>query len=114
MGLPSNLDKKKQLQRTFIRQWRERRGYTLEQLAEMIGTTHGHLSKVERGLKPYNQVLLELLAEALSTDPASLLMRNPTDPDSIWTLWDRAAPAERRQITDIADVIVSRRTGTGG
>lgn len=105
--------KKKALQRTFIREWRQYRGYTLEQLAEMIGTTHATLSRIERGQRPYNQVLLEILAEALLTDPASLLIRNPQEPTAIWTIWDQAQPGEREQIVDLAKVVV-RRTGTGG
>ena len=58
----------------------------------------GNLSKVERGLLPYNQELLERLADALMTDPASLLMRDPTDKAAIWSLWDRASSGERQQI----------------
>jgi hypothetical protein len=42
------------------------------------------------GLQPYNQELLEALAELYRTDPASLIMRNPADPDAMWSLWDQA------------------------
>lgn len=70
----------------------------------------GNLSKVERGMLPYNQDMLERLAEALGTEPASLLMRDPTDPDGIWNIWDRALPGTRRQIASVAETLV--RTGT--
>ena len=96
--------------RTFIRPWREHRGLTLEQLAERIGTTHATLSRIERGLQPYSQPMLEAIAEGLSTDPASLLMRNPADPEGIWSVWDNAKPGERRQIVEIAKTLI--KTGT--
>ena len=95
---------------TFIRAWREDRGLTLEQLAERIGTTHATLSRIERGLQPYSQPMLEAIAEGLSTDPASLLMRNPADPEGIWSVWDNAKPGERRQIVEIAKTLI--KTGT--
>jgi transcriptional regulator with XRE-family HTH domain len=95
---------------TFIRQWREDRGLTLERLADRVGTTHASLSRLERGLQPYSQTMLERLADALRTDTASLLIRDPTDPDGIWSVWDRAKPAERRQIVEIAKTLI--KTGT--
>jgi len=33
-------------------------------------------------------------------------MRNPSDPDTIWSLWDRAKPGEKRQIRDVAEALV--------
>jgi transcriptional regulator with XRE-family HTH domain len=96
-----------------IREWRTYRGYTLYQLAEMVGTTHGHLSAIERRIKPYNQELLELLAEALMTDAASLIMRNPTEPEAIWTIWEQAKPAQKAQIVDLASVVVKQRRTVG-
>jgi len=101
---------RQQYRRTYIRQWREHQGLTLELLAERIGTTHASLSRVERGLQPYSQPLLEALAEALSVSPADLLMRNPEDPEGIWSVWEQAKPAERRMIVDLAKTVT--KTGT--
>lgn len=95
---------------TFIRQWRQKRGMSLEALADRVPMDKGNLSKVERGLLPYNQEMLERLADALQTDPPSLLMRDPSDSAAIWTLWDHAKPGERRQIAAIAETIL--KTGT--
>jgi transcriptional regulator with XRE-family HTH domain len=95
----------------FIRAWRKHRDMSLERLASQVPMDKGNLSKVERGLLPYNQEMLERLAEALGTEPASLLMRDPTAPSPIWSLWDHASPGVRRQIEEVAAVIV--RTGTG-
>jgi transcriptional regulator with XRE-family HTH domain len=101
---------KPKLRPIFLRQWREYRGLTLEQLAESIGATHATLSRIERGKQPYSQAILEALADRLSTDVASLLMRDPADPNAIWSIWDQAKPGERRMIMDIARTIV--KTGT--
>lgn len=92
--------------RTFIRAWRRHRGLTLEQLASRLSVTASHLSMLERGLRPYSQELLEALAQALATDAASLLMRDPSDPDAIWSIWDQAKPGQRRQIVEIAKTLL--------
>ena len=68
-----------------------------------------NLSKVERGILPYNQEMLERLAEALMTDVASLLMRDPTSPGAIWSIWERASIGERQQIEAIAQALVATR-----
>jgi transcriptional regulator with XRE-family HTH domain len=105
-GMPRNTG----FRRTFIRQWRKHRGLTLEQLGARLDMTASNLSMLENGKRGYTQETLERVAEALNTDPASLLMRNPTDPDAIWTVWDQAKPAQRVTIVEIAKTIV--KTGT--
>lgn len=95
-----------QYRRTFIRQWRKHRRLTLEVVAGRLETSHATLSRIERGLQPYSQPLLERLAEEFQTDPASLLIRNPLDPEGIWSVWDQAKPGERRQIVEIAKTLL--------
>ena len=95
---------------TCIRQWRHHRGMTLEKLAARLDMTASHLSMLERGQRGYTQDTLEALARALQTDVASLLMRDPSDPDAIWSIWDQAKPGQRRQIVEIARTLV--KTGT--
>jgi transcriptional regulator with XRE-family HTH domain len=109
MGQPRVISRLKPQPRygeTQIRAWRTHRSLTLEQLAERVGVTHATLSRIERGKQPYNQVLLESLADALGTDVASLLIRNPDDPDGIWSIWDHATRAQRRQLVDIAKTLL--------
>lgn len=103
---------RKGLGRTFLRQWRQHRGKTLVQVAEELHMTHGQLSKIERGKQPYNQELLERLAELYRCEVVDLLIRDPSEPTNIWSIWDHAKPGERRQIESVAEAIV--RTGTGG
>ena len=91
--------------RTFIREWRKYRELTLERLAERVSMTPSALSMLERGQRGYSQDSLEAIAEALMTDPASLLMRNPDDDEAIWSIWDNATPGEKKQITEIAKAL---------
>jgi transcriptional regulator with XRE-family HTH domain len=104
------MHQKRKFRRTFIREWRQHRNLTLEQLAERLEMTASHLSMLERGQRGYAQDTLEAIAEALQTDAASLLVRNPNDPEAIWSVWEQAKPGERRQIVEIAKTLI--RTGT--
>lgn len=92
-----NLNDRKLLP-TFLRKWRKKLGYTLEQAAEMIGIDHGTLSRVERGLVPYNQPVLEAIAEAYGVEATDLLSVDPTRPEEtdIVRLFRRAGPELRQ------------------
>lgn len=94
--------------RTFIREWRQHRGKTLVQVAEQLHLTHGQLSRIERGQQPYNQELLERLADLFMCDVVDLIMRDPSKPEAIWSIWDHAKPAERAQIVAVAEALVKR------
>ena len=71
-------EKKASPPKHFLRKWRKHRGFTLEALAALIGSTHATLSRIERGLSPYNEDILEKLAWALKCTPADLLSRDPS------------------------------------
>jgi len=90
---------------TFIAQWREYRTLTQEQLAARLDMTQSHLSMLENGKRGYTQETLEAIAEALQTDVASLLTRNPVNGDPIWSVWDQAKPSERQLILDLAKTV---------
>lgn len=112
------------VRRNFIRQWREYRELTQEQMAERMtewlqrhgvrdGYSYATLGRLERGLIPYSQDVLEAAADALQTTPASLIMRDPSqddDGEAMWSLWDHAKPGERQMILDIVRTIT--KTGT--
>jgi len=100
----------KHRRRTFFKQWREHKGLSQARLAERLETSVASVSRIEAGLQPYTQDYLEALAVALGTDPASLIMRDPLDPEAIWSIWDNAKQGERKMILDIARTIV--KTGT--
>ena len=102
----------------YLREWRKASGLTLEQAADRveraseaiadagpavrpISMTHATLSRIERGKLPYNQVLLELLARVYKTDCASLIMRDPTEPEGLWSIWGQLRPVERVQALEV-------------
>lgn len=96
---------RRQYRRTFIKQWREYRNLTQAQLASRVGISEPHLSLIENGRRQYTQETLEALADALGTTAASLLMRDPSRDDALWTIWDGLEPAERQQAAVIIDAL---------
>lgn len=97
--------------RHFLRAWRKHRQKTLEQVADHLHMSHSQLSRIERMQQPYNQELLEALAELYACDVVDLIIRDPSEPESMWTLWERAKPGERRQIAAVAETLL-KDTGT--
>lgn len=95
-----------------IKEWRRHRGLTQDQLAERIGIDRAYLSKIESGKRRYDQPFLEAAAEILRCEPADLIVRDPTDPDGIWSVWDQLRPVERQQVVEIAKTL--KRTGSEG
>lgn len=109
---PVNMERRKQ-NHWFLKEWRKHRGYTQDRLSEMTGVSKPYLSALENGNRQYNQELLEAFAIALSCSPADLLMRNPQDPDGIWSIWDTLDAPARTQVVEIAKTFKPR-TGTDG
>lgn len=93
----------------FLRQWRKHRGLTQEKLAERLGTSKGYISELESGKQRYNQQHLEALAEALDCDPVDLLIRDPTDPEGIWSIWDRVRPVDKETAKRILEQLAQPR-----
>lgn len=99
----------------YLRQWRKASGLSLQGVRDKaealhadrvvaegeevdlnkIGLSHSTLSRIESFKVPYNQRLLEILAEVYGTDVPSLIMRNPEDPEGIWSIMDQIPPAQR-------------------
>jgi len=96
----------------YLKEWRKHRGLTQDQLAERIETSKGYISDLERGVRRYNQDLLEALADALNCGPADLLMRDPSREDAIWSIWDQAKPGERQQIVAVVRAMTGQKDGT--
>lgn len=106
------------LRRTHIRDWREFRGRTLEETAEAIGPhlpdgiTHATLSRMERGLIPYNQRQLEALAGYLETTIAALLERKPGDGE-FWTTFEKLPQEQKDDIAKYTEYVAERAQKTG-
>lgn len=70
--------------------WRKHRGLSQHELSDQIGAylkVHGlevghsysMLGRIERGLEPYNQVILQAAAQVLKTSVKSLLFVDPSE-----------------------------------
>jgi len=55
-------------------------------------------------LIPYSQDFLKACAEALRCEPADLIMRDPTAPEAIWSVWEAVPPAERPRAIEVLKV----------
>lgn len=97
-----------QRRRHFIKEWREYRNLNQAQLAERLEMSEASLSRIENYKQPYTQDFLEAAAEALQTEPASLIMRNPKAGDALWSIWEQAKPGERQLIEDLARSVIKR------
>lgn len=90
----------------FIREWRKHRRRTQVQLAEQMGMARSYLSLIESGQRRYDQPFLEAAAEALNCSPADLIMRNPADPDGLWSVYDGLTPPQRKQAVQLLRVLI--------
>jgi len=99
------IQKKRQFRRTYIREWRQFRELTLEQLAGALEMTASHFSMLERGQRGYTQETLEAIAATLKTSAASLLTRNPLKDEAEWQIWDQADPADRKLALQLLQTI---------
>lgn len=103
---------RKPKQKIYLKGWRQHRGLTQEQLAARIGVDRTIISKIENARLGYSQALLEAVAEALSCSPADLLMRDPSQPESIWSIWDQIPATERERATQVLMAFaIDRKTG---
>lgn len=108
-----HMAKPKTQPRHFLRAWRKFRGYTLERVAEHVGMTHQNLGKIERGQVPFNEPLLDILADYYRTDRGSLIMRDPNQKDALWSILDQLPVVKREKYAEqIAEE--ERKTGTDG
>lgn len=88
-----------------LRQWRKYRGLNQEQLAERAGISQGMVSQLENNKTDYTGQLLNVLAYALQCEPGDLVMRDPTDPEAPWSIWDTLKPGEKRQAVEILQAL---------
>lgn len=81
----------------YLKQWREFRELTQEQLAEEVDTTKGVISLIESGDRGLSDKWARRLAPALRTRPGWLLDHDPnTLPSDILEVWS-AIPKERQK-----------------
>ena len=95
----------------YLRQWREYREMTQEELADIVGTSANMISYLEAGERGLSAKWLRRLAPALKTTPGHLLEHDPNDmPTDILDIW--AAIDERDRKTAIRVLESFSKTGT--
>ena len=93
-----------------LRAWREHRGLSQPELAELAGTSHQVIGYLERGRTQLSAKWLRKLAPILGTTPGHLLDHNPNEGDSnVLDLWAHIAKSDRQRA---ADVLRALATGT--
>lgn len=92
---------------THIKAWRKYRNLTQEQLAERLETTSATISRVETGKTPYNQGMLEALADALQCEPADLLARPPDKDFGIAAVLDGMTDEQKRKGLALLRALIS-------
>lgn len=88
-----------------IKELRLERGLTLEELAEMVGTSLQQISRLELGDRRLSEKWMRPIARALGVSPGDLLSDATPDPVSsaqqaeqflVWQLWSRMTLDERK------------------
>lgn len=97
-----------------IRHFRQQRGYTLAQLADMVNISGPHLSEVERGKKNVNNHLLERLSSALNVKPADLIQGSSLDhADHLAKLVAKLTAEDQQKVDDFARALLLAQEGAG-
>lgn len=103
--------------KTYIKEWREKRGLSLRRLADRLEhspggdpiISHTSIGRIEKGQQPYSQPILEAIADALGVAPVMLLEVNPEkdgDVIDITLRLNKAPPELRKQAIDIIEALL--------
>lgn len=104
--------------KTYIREWRERRGLSLRRLADRLeldgpdetSLSHASIGRIENGQQPYSQPIIEALAHALDVDVVDLIGTDPTKDGEVVDLVRLIEEKDREQAIRILRAL----TGTEG
>lgn len=95
-----------------LRAWREFRGLTQDQLAEMVDTAGNVIGNLESGQRGLSDKWLRRLAPALGTTPGFLLDHHPGDVDAAFL--EDAIEARKQNRVAVEAFIRAMKTGTNG
>jgi transcriptional regulator with XRE-family HTH domain len=83
-------------ERNHLKAWRKKRGLTLEELAEKVGTTRSVIYLLETEQRPLSAKWLRKLALALGTTPGRILDVDPDEANAdVLDIWDHIAKRDR-------------------
>lgn len=95
----------------YLREWREFREMTQEELADAVGTSKSVISDMERGKLQLSPKWLRRFAPVLKVQPGYILDYAPEDLDNdIIDIWGRIAERDREQALRVLRSF--ERTGT--
>jgi len=80
----------------FLREWRDFRNLSQEQVAGRVGLSVPQISKLENGKQGYRQDTLENFAHAYDCEAADLLRPPPTDDESEFEVFVRRLDQKRK------------------
>lgn len=101
----------RQRRRHFIKEWREHRGLTQEQVAARLDISPTTWGRIENKKVPYNQDFLEEAAHALQCEPWDLLNVDPSKEGDVVDMLSllRGSPDEAKRAA--AAVLKSYKAG---
>lgn len=97
-----------------VRELREERGLTVQELADRAGLSKSYLSEIERGVKTVNARRLEQLASALRVRPTDLIAdkRLSADLEEHLALLAQLGPEDLAEVLSYARFRAAK--GSGG
>lgn len=101
---------KRERTKHFFKEWREYRGLTQEQAIGRLGWSQSKMSRLEKGLTPYDQDDLEAASEAYRCDPTDLIRVDPTKEGEVVDLMRLLNDKNR----ELAVRLIKQLTGTDG
>lgn len=113
--MPPRKKTTRERQKTFFKEWRDFRGRKQNEVAELLGVEPSTLSRLERGLSPYDQDVLEKLSLIYLCDPEDLLSIDPLKPDPprlIYAKLKTATPEKQKLALNLIEAIL--KDGTNG
>ena len=94
--------KNRELGKHYIREWRLHRKLSLRKLADRMEvepgvplTSHANIDRIEKGVQPYSQEILEAIAVALDVTVLDLLSVNPAKNGEIVDLLNALSPENK-------------------
>lgn len=101
------------LEPSYLREWRDYRGFTQEQVGEALEVDPTALSRIERGATPWDQFWLQQLSALYKCSIDDLINRDPRREKPIDKLQTRVAklhePEHIRAAMALVDSFLSKR-----
>lgn len=91
--------------RHYLKEWRNHRHLTQDQLADRVDCSRGLISQYEKGITEIPEGMVYALADALSTEPGDIFNVNPLKEGEVvdlLRLLKDADPSVQKEILDFA------------